>query len=79
MAIPLGLAVAGNQPCLILLKDEGDELTLSVANPENKATTISVDIRRENEAGDSAELQVVFQMPSGIEAGRSVTRKVTLR
>jgi chondroitin AC lyase len=71
-----------DQPCLVLLRRDGAQLLVSVANPENKPLSVQVEIG-EVLSGDGVQpaangSRVRFTLPGGAEAGRSVTRRFDL-
>jgi chondroitin AC lyase len=77
------LAVAVDVPCLVLLREHDERLTVSVSNPENQKATVRVEIvARGRSQGKSvpeagARVEIVVELPDGLEAGRAVTRSVT--
>jgi len=74
------LAVAVDSPCLALLRELPDRLVISVSNPENQQATVAMEIpgalRGEGvEAIEGpARSRVTFDLPGGMEGGKSVTR-----
>lgn len=82
--LPRGLRVRVDQPCLLLLRREGRQLTITAANPRNEALALTVSLSARL-TGAGAELgpagqgsQVRLALPGGQEAGRSVSRSFTL-
>jgi chondroitin AC lyase len=80
LAVADGLTVGVDQPCLALLRELGGRIGISVSNPENKKLTVGVRIGRKLQ-GDGVEVlpgktasRVTFDLPGGMDAGRSVTR-----
>ena len=76
------LRVEVDQPCLLMLRRSRDEVRLSISNPRNRPLTVMVKVNQRLrgpgcEPTDGAGTQIVFDLPGGDEAGRSVTR--TLR
>jgi chondroitin AC lyase len=78
--IRLGLTVAVDAPCLVLLKESPEKLLISVSNPRNEQATVKLDVSR-SLAGDGADVlngpgrsRITFELPGGMEAGKSVTR-----
>jgi len=66
--------------CLVLLREMPDKLVITVANPENKRATVCVEVRGKSR-GEGVEApdrpiraHTAFELPGGMEAGRSVTR-----
>lgn len=74
------ITLAVNRPCLVLMRREADGVSLSVANPANKALTVLVDLGLVLEgAKPTAEgSRVRFDLPGGAEAGRSVTQRFVI-
>ncbi|MHB9031156.1 MAG: polysaccharide lyase beta-sandwich domain-containing protein, partial [Candidatus Latescibacterota bacterium] len=68
-----GLTIEADQPCLLLVREEGRRLEISASNPENKGMRLTV--RVGNGAGKTAE-SVIFDLPEREYAGASVTRIV---
>jgi chondroitin AC lyase len=64
-----GLDVAVDQPCLAMLKREGDHLQVSVSNPLNAAMTVNMIINGQATA---------VELPSGLMAGSSVVRNILI-
>jgi len=77
------LIVAVDTPCLVLLRESPDKLTISVSNPENKKATVRVDVsgRLRGEGvqvlDEEGRSRILVDLPDGMKAGSSVTR--TLR
>ncbi len=68
-----GLACRVDTPCLVLLRFLDHAFAVTVANPENKAAQIAVTI----EAPKRLSRQTLtFDLPGGMDAGKSVTRSV---
>jgi hypothetical protein len=83
--IPLGLTVAVDAPCLVRLKESPEKLLISVSNPRNEQATVQLDDSRSLE-GDGADVlngpgrsRITFELPGGMEAGKSVTRAYAAR
>jgi chondroitin AC lyase len=75
-----GLTVAVDTPCLALLRSSPEKLLVSVSNPRNEQATVRLDVSRSLE-GDGAEVvsdkgrcRITFELPGGMDAGKSVTR-----
>ena len=77
------LAVAVDKPCLLLLGERPEGLVVSVSNPRNEEATVSVEVSGRwggedvEPSGDRERSRVTFQLPSGTDAGRSVTKTLT--
>ncbi len=77
-----GLSIGVDKPCLLLLAERPDRLTISVANPLNKKLTVRVDISRNLAGGqverlaDGATSRVTIELPGGTAAGKSVVRSL---
>jgi len=83
--IRAGLTVAVDTPCLVLLKESPEKLAVCVSNPRNEQATVQLDFSRWLE-GDGVEVlngpvrsRVTFELPGGMEAGKSVTRSYAAR
>ncbi|MHB1034809.1 MAG: polysaccharide lyase 8 family protein [Pirellulales bacterium] len=74
--------IAVDQPCLVLASRAGNTMRIAVSNPENKPLTVEVEIglaldgAETTAAGNS---RVRFDLPGGLDAGRSVVREWTLK
>lgn len=79
------LIVAVDTPCLVLLRESPDKLTISVSNPENKKATVRVDLsgRLRGEGVQALDgegrSRIVVDLPGGMKAGSSVTRTLLRR
>jgi chondroitin AC lyase len=69
-----------DRPCLVLLRESADRVEISVSNPVNEMTSVTVEVSGEFR-GDSVEVlhdplrsRVVLTLPDGLEAGKSVTQ-----
>ena len=85
VAYPGGLVCSVDIPCIILLRETSGELEISVANPMNRAATVTVGIDRVCTGTGVAAgrrsgwSQVAIELPGGLDAGSTVTRTVALR
>ncbi len=71
-----GRTVKVDQPCLLLLRQDGKQLRLAVSNPENTALAVTVGITHTNgKMRDNAQV-VKIDLPGGLEGGKSVVREV---
>lgn len=74
------LTVGVDTPCLVLLRETPERMTISVSNPTNEEGTAIVEVskRLRGEGVETSEGQIgsriTFNLPDGIFAGRSVTR-----
>lgn len=66
-----GLRVAVDRACLVLLREQEGSLTASVANPENEALTVRVEVEWQG-----MRRAAVFDLRGGPEAGRGVTQVI---
>ena len=72
------LILGVDTPCLVLLQVENDACTLSVANPENRPSVVTVTLTCEL-AGNTVRVQdgtsrITVALPDGMDAGKSVTQ-----
>jgi chondroitin AC lyase len=74
-----GVTVAVDQPCLVMVREIGADVALSVANPANQALNLDVDISRyltgmgATWLPGSGVTRVAVSLPDGNDAGKSVT------
>jgi len=74
------LTVGVSTPCLVLVREMPENMTISVSNPTNEEAAVIVEVtkRLQGEGVETAEGQIgsriTFNLPNGIYAGRSVTR-----
>jgi chondroitin AC lyase len=80
-----GLTVAIDATCLVLLKDSPEKLLISVSNPRNEQAAVQLDVGR-SLAGDGVKVldgpsrpRITFELPGGMEAGKSLTRSYAPR
>jgi len=73
------LKIGVDRHCLVMLREDGDYVEVSVSNPENEQCTVEVTVGRKA-AGDSRPFPesdfgtvMTFDLPSGIYAGKSLT------
>ena len=64
-----------DKPCLVLVKHNGNAITVTISNPENRKATITVSLRQ----AEKAPVKVRFDLPEGMEAGRSVTKTARIK
>ena len=69
-----GRTIEVDKPCLLLAHKVGEELRLTLANPENKATEVTVVV-----SSSKREQSIVISLPGGLIAGSSVTKELTLK
>lgn len=75
-----GLTVAVDKPCLVLLKESPEKLLISVSNPRNEQVAVQLEVSRALEGGGVEVLsglgrsRITFELPGGMDAGKSVTR-----
>jgi chondroitin AC lyase len=63
-----------DQPCLVLLRQDGKRLRLAVSNPENTALTVHLLVS--GGPGGTPARTVTFDLPGGVEAGKSVVQEI---
>jgi hypothetical protein len=74
-----GWDLSVDQPCLLLCRETGEGVQISLSNPKNAPLTVTVTIARAlvgegcSPAGPGASA-VRFVLPEGDQAGSSVTR-----
>jgi chondroitin AC lyase len=80
-----GLTVAVDTPCLVQLKELPERLLISVSNPRNEQATVQLDVSRSvtgngvRALDGPARSRITFELPGGMEAGKSVTRSYAPR
>ncbi len=72
--------IAADQACLLLLREAGDRLVLSAANPLNAAADLTLQLSQKLSGEGVVDLlgggsQLVLVLPGGGSAGQSVTRE----
>jgi len=78
--IRAGLTVSVDTPCLVLLRELPEKLTISVSNPSNEQAVVQLDVSRSLQGKGVENLngpvrsRITFELPGGMEAGKSVTR-----
>jgi chondroitin AC lyase len=70
-----GSSVTVDRPCLLLMRRTGNRVCLAVSNPENAALAVIVTLRRDK---DSEPHTLLFDLPDGPVAGRSVIKEIDL-
>jgi len=68
-----GLTIEVDKPCLLLAREESGELQLTLANPENKGIEVRAVVSL-----DGSDQKVVISLPSGQQAGSSVSKTISL-
>jgi chondroitin AC lyase len=75
-----GFRLEVDRPCLVLVREMKPALQVALSNPRNEALTVQVRINRRLEgegvlpSEDPGESRIVFELPGGVRAGRSVVR-----
>ena len=69
-----------SQPCLLLWREDGEGVTVAVSDPENEPGTVEVRVA-EALVGEGARAAdggtaLTFELPGGLEAGRSVVKRL---
>jgi len=83
--IPGGMTLGVNRPCLLMLQNKGAQVQITVSNPENQPLEVDVEVnkRLKGEGCDwlpeNGLTRVRFQLPSGMNAGQSLTRVFELQ
>ncbi|MCX5682505.1 MAG: polysaccharide lyase 8 family protein, partial [Planctomycetota bacterium] len=79
------VVLAADQPCVVLMRAQAAGVRLAVANPEQKALVVVLEVGQALEGEGctwSAETKctkVEFDLPGGAEAGKSVVRELKRR
>jgi chondroitin AC lyase len=84
LAAGAGWNISVDQPCLLLAQERNGGLQISVANPENQALTVNLELDRGLSGPGATALaanrtRITVELPGGVEAGRSVVRVFTPR
>jgi chondroitin AC lyase len=74
-----GWTITTDQACLLLLQELPDSVRIAVANPNNRALVVTIDIDRTltgmgATARGDGQTRIVFDLPDGADAGSSVVR-----
>ncbi len=73
--------VSVDQPCVAVLREEGDRFRIAIANPENKALTVHMSVTRKLQGKDAEWIEsekmsrLTFDLPAGEHAGQSVVKE----
>ena len=81
-----GLTLVVDQPCLLMARENGGSLQISLSNPVNRPLTVNVRINRRYNNQDvpcrwlavEKVTEVTFTLPEGLQAGSSVTYTLKL-
>lgn len=69
-----------SQPCLLLWREDAEGVTVAVSNPENEPGTIEVEVGEILIGGGARAAEgstvLTFELPGGLEAGRSVVKRL---
>ena len=74
------IVLAADQPCVVLLRTQAAGVWLAVANPEQKALKVVLEVGQALEgkgctwSAETKRTKIEFDLPGGAEAGRSVVR-----
>ena len=83
LEIEPGWTVAVDQPCLLLLHQQNSSLSISASNPQNEELEAVVESSRKLEGEEVTEKEgksrVSFSLPGGMDAGKTVTRRLHRR
>ena len=75
-------SVSVDKPCLLLFHHMTDRVLLAVANPQNQPLNVTVEITAKLDGegctwlAETKRTRVVFNLPGGAEAGKSVVRQL---
>ena len=75
-----GLTVAVDTPCLVLLRESGGKMAISVSNPANEKAAVGVTVTGKLQGqgvrvlDGGARSRLVVDLPGGLTAGSTVTR-----
>jgi chondroitin AC lyase len=64
-----GLKLAVDQPCMVLVKEKGNTMMVSISNPVSQPLLVHAKVSRD---GSNAETD--FQLPADLKAGSTVTK-----
>jgi chondroitin AC lyase len=76
---PDALEIAVDQPCLLLVQKQGNELNISLSNPNNEPLTVGMEVNRSllgkgvTPLKDERSSKIVMHLPAGQQAGKSVS------
>ena len=81
LAVTRTLSIGVDKACMVLVREMRGKLEISVSNPKNGKLTVGVEVNRKLEGEGvktrGAGSQVRFDLPGGMEGGRSVTQVVS--
>ncbi len=82
---PAGWSISAYQPCLLLLQHHSDRIELSVSDPEGGQPHIDVETNlpvipndKDILGVDATMFRIRIPLPTGLDAGRTVTRSLRL-
>ena len=77
--------VSADKPCLLLFHHMTDRVLLAVANPQNQPLNVTVEISAKLDgegctwSAETKRTRIVFNLPGGAEAGKSIVRELKVR
>lgn len=77
--------VSADKPCLLLFHHMTDRVLLAVANPQNQPLNVTVEITAKLDgegctwSAETKRTGIVFNLPGGAEAGKSIVRELKVR
>lgn len=75
LALSPSLEITPDRPCLVLIRRDGDALAMSVSDPRQETGMLRLTIQRRGNATST----IAFDLPEGLHAGASVTKRVPLQ
>ena len=73
--LPDGTTVTVDSPCLALVTEKAHGYDISIADPENRRTTVTVRLKVKT----APERELFFKLPGGIYAGKTLTQRVAVK
>ena len=74
LATGSGATLSVREPALVMYDESASAAVLSVSNPYNQATTIHADVTRSRPEGPADVARITMRLPSGDDAGATVSR-----
>lgn len=71
-----GLTIRVDTPCLLLAREEGGKLTVTLSNPKNQPAVVHLDVAVGT--GKLETRRMLFQLPDGSRAGSSVSQRIAI-
>lgn len=76
-SIAAPLSISADRPCLVLVRRTGKAARVAVSNPQGQALAVSIRIGQ-GAAGASKQTPLQFDLPGGVDGGKSVVRDVEI-